>query len=173
QVYVLQEMANNGYLTAEAAQKWIDTPIAVVADANPQLGAAPEFVEVARAELVARVGEEALEASGATVVTTVDLEVQELARKALRTNLRAYDKRQGYGRPQKTIKKDKIELELVRLAKRLPKKGPSRNTVYQAIVLEVHDADEQAVVDLGNYKAALILGGAADERFNPESQKVS
>jgi penicillin-binding protein 1A len=174
QSYVLQEMTNNGYLTVEEAQKWIDEPIKVVADANPTLGEAPEFVELAKSELIAQTGAEGLANSGATVTTTVDLKVQRLARKALQDGLRAYDRRKGYGHPIKKIKEDKIDLELVRMAKKLKKKkGPKKKSVYRAIVLETHDSANEIIVDLGDYKAAVLLGSEADERFNPEGKVAS
>ncbi len=173
QVYVLQEMTNNGYITEEVAQKWVDAPIAVVADPAPEVGEAPEFVEVAKAALEERVSEEDFTNAGITVVASVDLKIQALARKALRDNLRVYDKRKGYGRPFKSIKKNKVELELVRMAKKFPKKGLKKNKVYNAIVLKVHDKENEITVNLGDYKAAIVLGGQADARFNPEHAKAS
>jgi len=173
QSYVLQEMMHNGYLTTEEAQHWIDEPISVVADANPDLGAAPEFVELAKAELLAQTGDDGLKASGATVVTTVDLRVQALARKALQDNLRAYDERKGYGHPIKKLRDNKIDLELVRMAKRLPKKGPKKGAVYRAVVLKAFDSDAEILVDLGNYKASVLLEGSSELRFNPKKKSAS
>ncbi|MBL4633454.1 MAG: PBP1A family penicillin-binding protein [Kofleriaceae bacterium] len=173
QTYVLQEMANNGYITPEEAQKWVDLPIKVVADSAPEVGLAPEFVEVAKAELEKVVDEGDFSATGLTVVTSVDLKIQALARKALRDNLREYDKRKGYGRPFKTIKKNKVALELVRMAKKVPKSGLKSGKVYHALVLEVFDADNELVVNLGGYKASVVLGGVADKRFNYGNQQPS
>ncbi len=173
QSYVLQEMMHNGYLTREEAQRWIDEPIAVVAEANPQLGAAPEFVELAKAELLASIGEEELTESGAEVVVTADLKVQALARKALQKNLRKYDERKGYGHPIKKLRENKIELELVRMTKHLPKKGPKKGKVYRAIVLKAYDADAEITVDLGGYKAGVLLSGDSEARYNPEKKSAS
>tara|TARA_R110002096_G_scaffold299503_3_gene494050 strand:+ start:3817 stop:6420 length:2604 start_codon:yes stop_codon:yes gene_type:complete len=173
QSYVLQEMMHNGYLTPEEAQRWIDEPIAVVADANPEVGAAPEFVELAKAELMESIGAAGLTQSGAEVVVTVDLEVQALARKALQENLRDYDKRKGYGRPLKKLRTNQIDLELVRMTKRLGKKGPKKDKVYHGIVLKAHDADSEITVDLGGYKAGILLMGDDEERYNPEKKSAS
>jgi penicillin-binding protein 1A len=173
QSYVLQEMMHNGYLTPEEAQRWIDEPIAVVAEANPEVGAAPEFVELAKAELMASIGAEGLTESGAEVVVTVDLKVQALARKALQENLRNYDERKGYGRPLKKLRENKIDLELVRMTKRMAKKGPKKGKVYQAIVLKAHDPDAEITVDLGGYKAGILLTGDSESRYNPENKSAS
>jgi len=173
QSYVLQEMMHNGYLTPEEAQRWIDDPIAVVAEANPDVGAAPEFVELAKAELMTSIGQEGLTESGAEVVVTVDLKIQALARKALQDNLRAYDARKGYGRPLRKLRANKIDLELVRMTKRMAKKNPKKGKVYQAIVLKAHDADAEITVDLGGYKAGVLLTGDSEARYNPEKKSAS
>ncbi len=173
QSYVLGEMMNNGYLSEEQAQHWIDEPIAVVADVNPMVGAAPEFVELAKAELMAQIGEDGLAQSGAAVVVTVDLKTQALAREALKQNLRRYDERKGYGHPLKKLRENKIKLELVRMAKRLPKKGPKKAKVYRAVVLKAHDDDSEIVVDLGDYKASVLLQGKSEQRFNSEKKSAS
>ncbi len=173
QSYVLQEMTNNGYLTVEEAQKWIDEPITVVGNSNPKLGQAPEFVELARAQLLGQIGKDALKDSGATVTTNVDLKIQALARTALQHNLREYDKRKGFGQVFKKFKEDKIALELVRMAKKLPKKGLKKKGVYRAMILEVHDDNNELSVDLGDYKASILLGGPGDARFNPEEKLAS
>ncbi|MCP4445223.1 MAG: PBP1A family penicillin-binding protein [Myxococcales bacterium] len=173
QSYVLQEMMHNGYLMQEEAQHWIDEPIAVVADSNPEVGSAPEFVELAKAELLDNIGEESLAESGAEVVVTVDLEVQELARKALQENLRKYDERKGYGWPIKKLRENKIKLELVRMAKRLPKKGPKKGKVYRAVVVKAHDEDGEITVDLGDFKAGVLLVGDMEARYNPDKEAAS
>jgi penicillin-binding protein 1A len=167
QKYVLEQMAHNGYLAEVEAQKWINEPIRIVREPFPDLGRAPEWVEVARQGLINHYGEQKLDSLGAEVVTTVDLRVQEAAQEALRQGLREYDARQKYGRPVRSIKPDKIDLEVARLARNLPKSGPERGTDYLAVVREVHGEDSELVVDLGKWKASVILGGGGDERFNP------
>jgi penicillin-binding protein 1A len=168
QVYVLREMHKHGYISQEEADRFAREPIAIVDDPFPGIGEAPELVEVARQDLIARFGEDAIDQLGGTVVTTVDDDVQALATEALRSGLRAVDERQHYGRPIKRLKEDKIKLELAKLARKLPKKGLERGERYRAVVTEVHDDDGEIVVDLGNRKASVLLGGPGDERYNPK-----
>lgn len=177
QQYVLEQMAHHGHITEEEAKYWINRPIEVVADPFPFLNAAPEWVDIARRELVARYGEDELPYLGTTVVVTVDLELQGKARAALRAGLIEVDERQKHGRPLRRLKKDQIELRAAKLARRLPDGGPRVGEVYEAIVLEVHDASGdkpgELVVDLGDWKAGLVLTGARDARFNPDGNKAS
>jgi len=167
QIYVLRQMAANGYIAAAEAEKWSADPIRIVADVQANLGLAPEWVDLARQALVARLGGEAeLGRAGVNVQTTLDLEVQKAARDALRAGLRAYDKRQKYGVPIQRIKPDRVAAELSRMAGRLPRGGPVAGEEYRAIVVEVDDAKDRLEVDLGKWRAHIPLGD--DERFNPQ-----
>ncbi len=174
QIYVLNQLVVIGKLTKEEAQKWIDAPIQIVKNPFPDMGSAPEWVDLARQELIATIGDEKLvDTMGAKVRTTLDPSLQIAAQKALQTGLRAVDKRHKIGRTIKAIKADKIEEELARLAKALPTGGPKAKETYQAIVAEVFDDDHEVVVDLGDWKAAIILDTADDARFNPPEDGVT
>jgi penicillin-binding protein 1A len=168
QVYVLQQMVANGYIKAEEARKWIGEPIRIVAETPSTSGLAPEWVDLARQALVARHGEKEVTHAGVAVQTTLDLAAQKVARDALRAGLRAYDKRQKYGVPVARIKRDKIDGELARMAQKLPRGGPVAGDEYRAVVIEVDDSAGELVVDLGKWRASVLLGGPGDERFNPE-----
>jgi len=169
QTYVLTRLATMGKLTVAEAQKWINAPIQIVDRPFPELGSAPEWVDLVKRELVKRIqgNEAALDTLGAKVRTTLDPSLQAVAQKALQSGLRAVDKRHGVGRPIRSVKPDKIDGEIARLAKRLPRNGPAARESYDAVVTEVDDDDRELVVDLGDWKAAVVLGGDDDARFNP------
>jgi len=173
QTYVLNQLAAMQKITIAEAQKWIDAPIRVVDRPFPELGSAPEWVDVARRELLKRYSgdpaavEAAVDKAGTTVRTTLDPSLQTLAQKALQDGLRAVDKHHGVGRAVRSVKPDKIEAEIARLARRLPHGGPVAKEVYEAVVTQVSDDDHELVVDLGDYPAAVVLGGQDDARFNP------
>ncbi len=173
QIYVLREMVKNKYISREDADTWAREPIRVVADPYPQLGMGPEWVEIARHELVDQVGEDKVDRMGGEVVTTMDPDMQAMATRALQEGLRALDHRHHYGGVHRKIAGDKIDLEVARLARKLPKKGPEAGELYDAVVLSVDDAARELVVDLGKWKASLLLGGHDDERFNPDGKKPS
>jgi penicillin-binding protein 1A len=169
QTYVLTRLALMGKLTVAEAQKWIDAPIQIVDRPFPELGSAPEWVDLVRRQLVKlnNGNEAALDTLGARVRTTLDPSLQAVAQKALQNGLRAVDKRRGAGRSIRTIKADKLDAEIARLAKRLPRSGPAPKAVYDAIVTKVSDEDRELVVDLGDWKASIVLGTDDDARFNP------
>ncbi|WP_106089863.1 penicillin-binding protein 1A [Enhygromyxa salina] len=118
QVYVLEQMQKHGFAKPEEVARFIDAPLAIV-DRSPDADAdtetdptraskvspgAEEFVDVARAELIERYGEDALGELGATVTMTVDLELQREARAAVLDGLVEMDKRRGWGHGIKPAK---------------------------------------------------------------------
>ena len=173
QKYVLEQMAYHGYVSEEEARKWIDAPIRIIADPFPDLESAPEWVDIVRRELVERYGEDGLDRLGATVTISVDPEVQAIAAAALRDGVRAIDARRKYGRPQKQIRKDKIDLEIAKLGRRLPDSGPEAGERYSAVVVDVGDDPAKLIVDLGKGRTPVVLAGAVDARFNPDNKLPS
>ncbi|HEX7840520.1 MAG TPA: PBP1A family penicillin-binding protein [Kofleriaceae bacterium] len=171
QTYVLNQLALMGKITVADAQKWIDAPIKIVQRPFPELGSAPEWVDLVKRELVKRNhgDEAALDYAGDTVRTTLDPSLQAIAQKALQSGLRTIDKRHGICRPERTVKPDKIEAEIARLARKLPRGGPAGKEAYDAVVTQVSDGDHEIVVDLGEWKASVVVGGD-DDRCNPPDE---
>ena len=94
--YVLEEMAQNGHLgraEADAAmQRPLETIIGkqrpvVLANAQPSY-----FSQEVRRQLIAELGEDELYEGGLTIRATIDPELQELAARARRRGLEAYDR---------------------------------------------------------------------------------
>jgi len=170
QTYVLNREAALGMISQADAKKFIDAPIRVVKNPFPRLGSAPEWVEKAREELTATYGKDQLATLGAKVKTTLDSDLQAAAQKALVDGLRAYDDRHHLGKAIHTYKPDRKKgwtPRLEQLARQLPKHGPKAGHVYKALVLGARDRENEVDVDLGNWPAVLVLGGPADDRFNP------
>jgi penicillin-binding protein 1A len=165
QTYVLNNLVKIGKLPQPEAQKWINDPIKIVKNAFPDLGTAPEWVDLVKKELVAMKGEKAVEVGGSVVRTTLDPGLQVAAQKALQAGLRAADGRLKVGRTKRHV--DNVDTEIAKLAKHLPSSGPKAKETYDAVVTAVHDEDNEVVVDLGTWPASLLLGTAADARFNP------
>jgi penicillin-binding protein 1A len=166
QTYVLNQLVRIGKLDQPAAQKWIDEPIKIVKSAFPMLGSAPEWVDLVKRELVAlHQSEAALDTAGSVVRTTLDPGLQTSAQKALQAGLRAVDARHKIGRVKRHAAK--VDAEITKLAKQLPRSGPKAKELYDAVVIAVHDADNEVVVDLGKWQGSLLLGSAEDARFNP------
>jgi penicillin-binding protein 1A len=105
QVYVLKQMVANGFAQPQEVEPLIAAPLSldVATEADAAVAGAQEFVDAARALLEEKYGDR-LDRLGATVTTTVDLEVQAQARAGLLGGLIALDHRQGYGHKIKPAK---------------------------------------------------------------------
>ncbi|WP_428267605.1 penicillin-binding protein 1A [Haliangium sp.] len=172
QQYVLEQMVHRGYLDEAEARKWVNEPIRIIEDPFPAMGTAPEWVGIARNALVERYGEDRLPTLGARVRTTLDRDIQAAAVEALRAGLDDFDRRRNYGHPVRSVKPDKIDLEVAKLARRLRKRGPMPGEQYLAVIREVHPDDGELVVDLGDWQAAVAVDDEASPRTNPNGKPI-
>ncbi|PWU22344.1 MAG: penicillin-binding protein 1A [Bdellovibrio sp.] len=95
QVYVLNRMADVGFITREQARQAIAEPVTVFLRENYD-EVAPYFTETVRQLLVPRIGEEKLLEEGVSIYTSLDIERQKAAQAAVERGLKQLDKRQGY-----------------------------------------------------------------------------
>ncbi|HEX4453979.1 MAG TPA: transglycosylase domain-containing protein [Kofleriaceae bacterium] len=172
QKYVLGQLREMGKLTPIDAQKWMDAKIQIIQKPFPELGSSPEWIDLVRKELIATKGDDAID-KGGTVRTTMQPELQEAAQRALQAGLRVVDKHHGIGHPVRSVKPDKVEAELTKLAKKRGNAEPGGKEVYDALVTSVHDDDQELEVDLGKWPATIKLGGDDDTRYNPDGKKPS
>jgi penicillin-binding protein 1A len=101
--YVLQRMAEEGYITEAEAAAARKTPIVVKGHRTPEVSPAPYFVEEVRKYLERTYGAKKLYEQGLTVDTSLDLALQEAANAALDAGLRRVDKRRGFRKPQRNV----------------------------------------------------------------------
>lgn len=94
---VLSIMRDQGFLTAEQAELWKAYPLVLTSNRTNYGDVAPYFVEWLRQQLDARFGRDLYE-GGLRVYTTLDLDMQEAAERALQTQLDAIEAG-VYGKP--------------------------------------------------------------------------
>ena len=94
--WVLSQMAENGFITAEAAAEARSKPLAVKPLSGFDAASAPYFTESVRRQLAELYGTDRLYGGGLSVRTTLDPILQEKAERALREGLESLDKRQGW-----------------------------------------------------------------------------
>ncbi|MGI9357035.1 MAG: penicillin-binding protein 1A, partial [Rhizobiaceae bacterium] len=95
--WVISRMAANGYITQEESNAAQDKTLSV----NPRpkgsyLAASEYFSEEVRREILDRYGEDALYEGGLSIRTTLNPQLQALARRSLNKGLIKYDHRKGY-----------------------------------------------------------------------------
>ncbi|MFM2045762.1 MAG: putative penicillin-binding protein (PBPa) (PBP1a) MrcA, partial [Pseudomonadota bacterium] len=94
--YVIGRMLEDGYITPEEAEAARAEPLEFRAARGIQMVEADYFVEEVRRELLAVYGEQKLYGGGLSVRTTLNPDLQEIARRELRNGLMAFDRRKGW-----------------------------------------------------------------------------
>src|SRR5262249_62177064 len=98
--WVLDRMAENGYITTAEHDEAVAKPLVVTArPVGPQSFAAESFTEEVRRELTDLYGEDKLYAEGYSVRTTLDPSLQITARVALAAGLQKFDRSLGWRGP--------------------------------------------------------------------------
>lgn len=102
--WVIDQMVRNGFVSFEEAEE----AKAQGLDVNPRrrsnyLFASEFFSEEVRREIVDRYGEDALYEGGLSIRTTLDPQIQLMARKALQNGLVAFDEKRGWRGPRGRI----------------------------------------------------------------------
>ncbi len=151
QIYVLDEMVKNGYLSRAVADREIARPIVTAPDPPKPVGA--YYLDEVRRRLVAKFGEKAVDDDGLQVVTMMDPTLQRAAEAAVQAGLRAVDKRQGYRGPSGQLDEDLWSALRPLVAKRF----------QQAIARKVRPVDPRSVLDL----SSLDLTALKHQERNP------
>jgi penicillin-binding protein 1A len=92
---VLEEMRQDGKITASQEALAEATPLGLHIEA-PANSVAPYFVEEVRRQLEKQFGTEEVHGAGLRVYTTLDLDLQEVANKAILDGTAAYERRHGW-----------------------------------------------------------------------------
>jgi penicillin-binding protein 1A len=97
QEHVLTRMEEAGFITLEQRLDALAKPLLLRRPGAEQV--APYFIEYVRQHLVARYGETMVYKGGLEIFTTLNVEMQKAAERALNRGLRELDKRQGWRGP--------------------------------------------------------------------------
>ncbi len=167
--YVLGQMRAKGFLNDAQLDAAAAEPlhISAVVEARPEL--APEAVEIAR-KMLNELEPERGKRGGFTITTTIDPKLQAAARKAVRDNLIAYDKRHSLAGPLKAP--GPVADRKGRPIKPLPASTPFDGTpafethkILNGVVVGADDA--LGIIDVRVGTALGVLRLSDYERYNP------
>jgi penicillin-binding protein 1A len=102
---------------------------------------------------------------GLQIQATLDVKLQLAARDAVQWGLMALDARQGYRRRVGHVSGKRLTQLLTRLKSKQASIKPNKR--YQAVVLAVHDENEELAIDLGSQKGKVLLQ-LDNNRYNPQ-----
>lgn len=157
---IIRRMQDEGYITAEEADKAIAKDLELNPSTNTHGTDAPDFAEMVRREMVERFGEQELYENGYTIQTTLDVDMQRYATQAVRNGVRTYDRRHGWRGPLENVS---FILDWQSKAKEVESKYTHMRAIgIPAVVLGVNNKKAQVQVGFASGKKGMIpLAGLA------------
>ena len=161
QIYVLNRMVEEGYITNIQATAAINTELNVKPRRNWFSEEVPIYTEHVRRYVLERYGAERLLNDGLQIYTAVNIEMQKSARKEVDTGLRALDKRQGYRGPIDHLAPEAVAAWIERRAAQ-DEAPPSVESILEAVVTDVNDTAGRVTVHMGRSQGVI---GMEDMRW--------
>jgi penicillin-binding protein 1A len=156
QSYVLQQMADEHYITQKEADEAKARPIVVVPSAGRTDSSAPYFIEEVRKDLEARYGAKQLYENGLTVQTALDLRLQEAANRAVGDGVRRIDHIHGFRKPKRNVLDERHTIDGFKDAKwsrpfLVNEYVPAVVTDLDAAVIRVRAGEYRLTIDKKGY----------------------
>jgi len=157
QIYVLNRMVEEGYITNIEATEALGTPLDIKPRRNWYIEKVPCYTEYVRRYVEKKYGADALYEGGLKIQTAVNIEMQKIARKAVTQGLEALDRRQGYRGPLRHLSPSEAEQTAAKLAQEMDGQNITEGTVLQGVVEKVDDLSSEVLVRSGNRRGVLPL----------------
>lgn len=168
QAYVLQQMADEHYITQKAADEAEARPIVLAPTVGRSDSEAPYFIEEVRKELEAKYGAKALYEDGLSVQTALDLKLQEAADRAIDNGVRRIDHMHGFRKPKRNVLAERHTIENFKMPR-----WNAPFAVADVIPAVVTDADATSIhLRAGEYRLTIDKKGYAWTRKTAGSQLV-
>ncbi|MEA2060499.1 MAG: PBP1A family penicillin-binding protein [Thermodesulfobacteriota bacterium] len=171
QVYVLNRMKEDGYITNLQATNAMNTKLDIKPRKNWFIESVPCYTEHVRRYVEDKYGRDALYRQGLKVYTAVDIEFQKIARQAVVKGLEDLDKRQGFRGPLTRISSLEYENFCRRVQQEISQDYLEPDTVYKGLVMEVDDKEEFARVSVGSTSG--IIKGSDLSWARPPDKEVA
>ena len=158
QQFVLGQMLKNGRIEQDEFEAALEEEVEVFREPRSETDQAVAFFrEEIRRYLVARYGEDVVKTAGLEVTTSMDLEAQLAAHRAVRNGLRNHDRRRGFRGP---IQLAGDEAEWPALLEEIEAHNAEiveqRGSVVQGLVVALDDEAETAQVKLGTERETTL-----------------
>jgi penicillin-binding protein 1A len=137
---VLTEMEQDRAISHQQAEQARQAPLGLHV-AQPEMSVAPWFMEEVRQELEKRFGAEQVHEAGLKVQTTLDLELQQTANRAVVDGLAVYERRRGWVGKQENVLTSGSTIEDYKHPDWAMKSGPGdyvHAVVTRVLPLEIH-----------------------------------
>lgn len=155
QKYVLRRMLEEQYITQAELDAALKEPLVVHPLEDAFRDMAPHFVETVRRYVADKYGDKALYEDGLDVYTTLDLERNAAAQKAVSDGLHDLDRRQGFRGALLSLEAAQFEAFKDKYQKTLPEGALPTDRALVALVTET--SKDRALISVGKTKAQIPL----------------
>lgn len=157
QIYVLNRMVSEGYITNIQATEAIDMPLDIKPRRNWYIEKVPAYTEYIRRYVEEKYGKNRLYLDGLKIYTSVNIDMQKMAREEIGIGLQALDKRQGYRGPLQTIVKEEIETFSSELKRKYDLNPLDKGKTVTGVVIAVDNRAGKVTVRLGSQRGTIAL----------------
>jgi penicillin-binding protein 1A len=157
QIYVLNRMVSEGYITNIEATEAIDTPLDIKPRRNWYIEKVPAYTEYIRRYVEEKYGRDKLYQDGLKIYTSVNIDMQKMARDEINKGLLALDKRQGYRGPLRTVAAEEIEALSTELQHKYDLNPLEKGKTVTGVVIAVDDRANEVTVRMGSQRGTIAL----------------
>jgi penicillin-binding protein 1A len=157
QLYVLNRMVDEGYITAPQAAEAREVVLDIKPRRNIYIEEVPYYTEHVRRSIESRYGTDVLYTQGLQIRTAVNIGFQKAAEAEVQKGLIGLDKRQGYRGPLKSLAPGEVEGFCRELQADLERKPLEPGMVTRGVVVQVNDAARSVTVRIGDQQGLIGL----------------
>ena len=150
QIYVLNRMVEEGYITNIEATEAINTALEIKPRRNWYIEEIPYYTEQVRRYVEEKYGRDMLYNQGLKIYTAANIEMQKIAEEEIEKGLYELDKRQGYRGPEKHLAPEEIEAFSKAVQSGLEDHPLDVGQTLKGVVLKVEDNQKVVTVRMGN-----------------------
>jgi len=157
QIYVLNRMVNEGFITNIQATEAINTELDIKPRRNWYIEKVPVYTEHVRRYIEAQYGKDTLLNAGLKVYTAVNIEMQKKARVEIEKGLHVLDRRQGYRGPVKQIPPEEFEAFSNTIEESLKETPMVQGLLTEGVVIKVDNGQGKTWVRIGKEQGVILL----------------
>jgi penicillin-binding protein 1A len=170
QIYVLNRMVSNGYITNIQATGAINMPLDIKPRRNWYIEKVPSYTEYIRRYVEEKYGKNKLYLDGLKIYTSVNIDMQRVAREEIGKGLLGLDKRQGYRGPVRHLAAEEMEPFSSELKNQYAVSPLEKGKTVTGVVIAVDDQAGIVTVRMGAERGTIALEDMAWARKpNPKA----
>jgi len=150
QIYVLNRMVDEGFITNIEATEAINTPVEIKPRRNWYIEEIPYYTEQVRRYVEEKYGRDMLYNQGLKIYTAANIEMQKIAEEEVEKGLYELDKRQGFRGPEKHLAPEEIEAFSKTVQSGLEDHPLEVGQTLKGVVIKVDDGQKVVTVRTGN-----------------------